>query len=59
MGYGFVGVAIVSALAILVTGEFQEVVLATGMFGLLPVFAVYSWWVWRADPKRRPVMGMD
>jgi len=57
MGFAFVAIAIISALAILVTGEFQEVVLATGMYGLLPVFAIYSWWVWRADPDKRPLLG--
>lgn len=57
MGFAFVAIAIISALAILVTGEFQKEVLATGMMSLLPIFAVYSWWVWKNDPDKRPLMG--
>jgi len=57
MGFGMVIVAVISAIATLATGAFQEPVLVVGMIGLPIIFAVYSWWVWREDPNRRPLMG--
>jgi len=57
MGFAFVATAFISAGAILVTGEYQHLILAVGLFGMLPIFAIYSWWVWKEDPNRRPLMG--
>lgn len=56
-GYGLVLLALISAAATLAAGEFQEHVLGIGMIILLASFAVYSWWVWRSDPDRRPLLG--
>jgi len=56
-GYGLVIVALISAAATIIAGQFQKQVLGYGLAGLGVLFAVYSWWVWRSDPDRQPLYG--
>lgn len=56
-GYGTVIIAIMSGIATLVAGEFQDKLFGIGMVTLFLVFIVYSWWVWRSDPERKALFG--
>ena len=57
MGFGMVVLAAVSAIITLITGVFQVFVMGGGLAISLISFVIYSWWVWREDPDRRPLMG--
>ena len=57
LGYGFVLLAMVSALITLIKGEYDHMALGIGLIILLVGFAIYSWWVWRNDPERGPLHG--
>ena len=57
IGYGFVGLAIISGLTTLIKGQYDHNVLGAGLIILLVSFAIYSWWVWRNDPNRGPLHG--
>ena len=59
IGFSFVILAIISAITTVSTGAFQERILGFGLLITLVVFAIYSWWVWRSDPDRQSLYGLN
>lgn len=57
LGYGIVLVALISCIMTIVNSDFQPRILGFGMLALWICFIIYSWWVWRNDPNRKPLDG--
>jgi len=56
-GYGMVVIGVIGGIAAIITGEYQDEFLGFSLLGLLIVFTIYSWWVWRNDPDNEPLFG--
>jgi len=57
IGFGIVFITMISAVNMMVTGAYSDVLLGTCLFGLFLSFVIYSWWVWRHDANRGPLHG--
>jgi len=58
LGFGLVLITIISAVDLIITGQFNRYILGLGGIALLIAFNFYSCWLWNKDPHKQALHGV-